>query len=338
MNSYQARHVLVTGGCGFIGSHFLLQAHEAWREAQFVNVDILSYAADPAYLAPLADSARYHFYAYDICTVRHMVEVFVNHEIDTVVHFAAESHVDRSIASPLDFMLNNVLGTCVLLEAARDYWQNIRHFDDTQCRFHHISTDEVFGALAAGDPPFNEHTPYAPRSPYSASKASADHMVRAWANTYQLPVSISNCSNNYGPHQHQEKLIPTIIRACLRQEPIPIYGNGKNRRDWLYVADHCEAIMRIITQGRCGETYLIGGGYECSNVEIAERICAVMDELRPQGAPHARLIEYVADRAGHDFRYAIDDGKLRRELGFAPQHEFEQALRETVRWYVGRAA
>lgn len=257
------------------------------------------------------------------------------HDVDTIVHFAAETHVDRSITGPGDFVRTNVDGTFVLLEAARQAW--LAEGPSAQGRrFHHISTDEVYGSLGPDDAPFTEASPYAPNSPYSASKAASDHLVRAYHRTYGLPVVTTHCSNNYGPYQHDEKFIPTIIRCCLADEPIPVFGTGGNSRDWLYVDDHCRGIDRVLRDGRTGETYNIGGGCELNNIEVAEKLCALMDEHRPAGAPHRRLIRFVADRPGHDWRYAIDAARMRDELGWTPREDFDGAMRKTLAWYLAR--
>jgi len=312
--------MLVTGGAGFIGSqyvHYVL-AHDS--HVQIVNFDKLTYAGNQKNLDHLPDPSRHYFIQGDICDPSMLEAVFQQYAIDTIVHFAAESHVDRSIQNPGAFVETNVLGTYQLLEKARKYG----------CRFHHISTDEVFGTLSKDDPAFHEQTPYAPNSPYSASKAGSDHLVRAYFHTYGLPVTISNCSNNYGPCQHAEKLIPTIIRSCETQQPIPVYGDGSNIRDWLYVEDHCEAIHRILTQGKLGETYNVGGNNEVSNIEVVRQICQLMDERFPAHAPHEHLISFVADRPGHDWRYAIDARKMLNELAWAPKTSFQEGLRKTI--------
>ncbi len=333
---HRPRNVLVTGGAGFIGSNFVLHLRAARPGVRIVNLDALSYAADTANLDGLRGDDRYRFMRGDICDRDLVTALLIAENIDTVVHFAAESHVDRSIAAPAEFVRANVLGTQALLAACRSAWQN-RRSPVADVRFHHISTDEVFGSLAADDPPFHEATAYAPNSPYSASKAAADHLVRAYAHTYGLPVLITNCSNNYGPRQHAEKFIPTVIRKAVAGEAIPVYGSGANRRDWLFVEDHCAALLLAVEQAADGESFCIGGGFETSNLELARHICDILDEVRPDGAPHRRLIAFVADRPGHDFRYAIDASKIRHALGWTPRMTIDEGLRRTVGWYLARA-
>jgi dTDP-glucose 4,6-dehydratase len=280
-------------------------------------------------LSGVGDSSRHRFVRGDVCDGSLVRRLLSEESIDTIVHFAAESHVDRSIEGPAPFIRTNVVGTFTLLEAARDVWAG-----DRATRFHHVSTDEVYGALRSDDPLFDESTPYRPSSPYSASKASSDHLVRAYHHTFGLPVTLSNCSNNYGPHQHLEKFIPTVIRSALARHPIPVYGDGSNRRDWLYVTDHCHAIDAVVRRGVSGETYCVGGNAEEANLSIARTICAVMDELVPAHAPHAQLITFVKDRPGHDWRYAIDASKAKRALGWSPRETFATGIRKTVAWYV----
>ncbi len=331
MNHYQPKRLLVTGGAGFIGSHFIHEMQKKHREWFIVNLDKLTYAGSLANLENLPHPEQHQFVQGDICDAGLVAALLKEHTIDTIVHFAAESHVDRSITGPKDFIQTNVLGTFTLLEAARTHWLDNEKRDAATCRFHHISTDEVFGSLHLTDPAFSETTPYQPRSPYSASKAGSDHLVHAYYHTYGLPITLSNCSNNYGPNQHAEKFIPTVIRACLNQQPIPIYGDGKNIRDWLYVDDHCEAIRFILTKGRVGETYNIGGNNEWENKKLALLICELMDEQRPAHAPHARLITTVTDRKGHDFRYAINDEKIKTELGFTPKETLTSGLHRVIK-------
>ncbi|GMV41662.1 MAG: dTDP-glucose 4,6-dehydratase [Myxococcales bacterium] len=319
--------VLVTGGCGFIGSAFLRMAVRENPEWRFVNLDLLTYAGNVANLAPIAGAAHYTFVRGDICDEATVRGVFEEHPPDIVVHFAAESHVDRSIVGPRRFLETNVLGTLSLLEACRAAW---RSFDGRV--FLHVSTDEVFGSLGPTGR-FDERTPYSPNSPYSASKAGSDHLVRAYHHTYGLPVKITNCSNNYGPYQFPEKLIPLMILNAFEGKALPVYGRGDNVRDWLYVDDHCRAIQRVLRDGALGETYLVGGSCERSNLEVVTTICALVAEVR--GVPPAeieRLITYVKDRPGHDHRYAIDASRL-AELGWRPEETFETGLRRTVRWY-----
>jgi dTDP-glucose 4,6-dehydratase len=318
--------LLVTGGAGFIGSAVVRQAIADGHEV--INLDALTYAANLANLDAVAQSNRYAFEQADIRDRAALDRIFAAHRPDAVMHLAAESHVDRSIDGPAAFIDTNITGTYTLLEAARSYWDGSRDF-----RFHHISTDEVFGTL--GDEGlFTETTAYAPNSPYSASKAASDHLVRAWHETYKLPVVLSNCSNNYGPFHFPEKLIPVVILNALAGRPIPVYGTGENVRDWLYVEDHATALLAVAQRGRLGESYNIGGNAEAKNIDIVRAICALMDEFVPAGAPHARLISFVTDRPGHDFRYAIDASKIRDELGWAPSVTLDEGLRRTVRWYL----
>ncbi len=336
--SFAPRIVLVTGGAGFIGCNFVRHLLEADPDVRIVTLDALTYAGSLDNLKDLPDEPRHAFVQGDICDRELVERLLREHEIDTIVHFAAESHVDNSIAGPEVFVRTNVMGTYTLLEAARRYWLEEQGRDASRCRFHHISTDEVYGTLGPDDPPFTEATPYAPNSPYSASKAGSDHLVRAWHHTYGLPVTTTNCSNNYGPYQHAEKFIPTVIRACLTGRPIPVYGDGTNIRDWLYVRDHCAGIDAVIRHGRVGEVYNIGGCNEWANIEIARLICRLMDEARPAGAPHERLIAFVTDRPGHDWRYAIDASKMADELGWQPSETFETGIQKTVNWYLSQWA
>lgn len=336
MNDYQPCHMLITGGAGFIGSHFIRYVMSRQPKLKIVNLDLLTYAGSLQNLEGLMDNPRHHFVHGDIRDKKLLDQLLRDHQIDTIVHFAAESHVDRSIINPAAFVETNVLGTLSLLEAARHYWLETRDLSPTRCRFHHISTDEVYGALTEDEPAFTESTPLAPNSPYSASKAGADHLVRAYFKTYGLPVTLTNCSNNYGPNQHPEKLIPTIIRCCLNGQPIPIYGNGKNKRDWLYVVDHCDAIDKVVRQGRVGEKYNIGVDGEFENLDIARQVCAIMDKLSPKPQPHANLITFVTDRPGHDWRYAMNSAKIYAELGWLPSVSLEQGLLETVNWFINK--
>jgi len=326
--------ILVTGGAGFIGSAVVRKAVAGGHSV--VNLDKLTYAANPASVAGLGSKA-YAFEQIDICDANAVRAAFARHDPDAVMHLAAESHVDRSIDGPMAFVETNVTGTAVMLEAARSHWSALSPERQQAFRFHHISTDEVFGTLGE-DGCFDEKTPYNPNSPYSASKASADMLVRAWAETFELPVLITNCSNNYGAWQFPEKLIPVVVFSALADLPIPIYGQGLNVRDWLFVEDHAEALLLVLEKGRPGETYCIGGASELTNVEVVRRICEVVDALRPEGAPHNRLITHVADRPGHDFRYAIDFSKITRELGWLPRTPLAQGLAETVRWYATSTA
>ncbi len=318
--------LVVTGGAGFIGSAVVRQAIADGHEV--VNLDALTYAANLDNLASVAGSNRYAFEHADIRDRAALDRIFAAHQPDAVMHLAAESHVDRSIDGPATFIDTNVTGTCTLLEAARAWWAGTRDF-----RFHHVSTDEVFGTLGPTGA-FSETTPYAPNSPYSASKAASDHLVRAWGETYGLPVVISNCSNNYGPFHFPEKLIPVVILNALAGRDVPVYGSGENVRDWLYVEDHARALLTVAQDGRLGESYNIGGNAEARNIDIVRTICAILDERRPAGAPHDRLISFVADRPGHDFRYAIDAAKIRAELGWQPSVTLDEGLRRTVDWYL----
>lgn len=333
MHSYQPHSLLVTGGAGFIGSNFIHHVLTHEHHVTIINLDKLTYAGSLDNLKNLPHPERYHFIRGDITDAALVRHLMLHHHIDTIVHFAAESHVDRSIASPSAFIETNVMGTFALLEAARHYWQEIEKCDATRCRFHHISTDEVYGSLKINDKPFTEQTAYQPHSPYAATKASSDHLVRAYYHTYGLPVTLSNCSNNYGPYQHAEKFIPTVIRSCLNGQRIPIYGNGKNIRDWLYVEDHCRGIMTIIKQGKIGESYNMGGNNEWENLTLAHYICEQLDKLSPRTESYASLLEFVTDRPGHDFRYAIDSGKIKNELGWELQEAFESGIRKTIEFY-----
>jgi dTDP-glucose 4,6-dehydratase len=343
----QSDSILVTGGAGFIGSNFVL----SWLEGNFgslVNLDLLTYAGNPANLASIDAHPRYTFVRGDICDAGLVASLLRRHRPRAIVHLAAESHVDRSIASPEAFIRTNVQGTFVLLEQARVYWSSLPEADRAAFRFLHVSTDEVYGSLAPADPAFSEITPYAPNSPYAASKAGSDHLARAYFHTFHLPVLTTNCSNNYGPFQFPEKLIPLMILNALEGKPLPVYGDGKNVRDWLFVGDHCAAIRTVLAQGRPGETYNIGGNSERANIDVVHAICDLVDEfvaeLRPaaQGSEAARasrrsLITYVQDRPGHDRRYAINASKIARDLGWKPSEGFESGLRKTVRWYLENA-
>jgi dTDP-glucose 4,6-dehydratase len=336
MQAHRPRSILVTGGAGFIGSNFVRHALAADSDVRVVNVDALTYAGHLASLHGVSEEhpGRYLFIHADIRDAVAVRELFTEHAIDTVVHLAAESHVDRSIDGPLDFIDTNIRGTAVLLEAARSAWR-----DREDVRFHHVSTDEVFGSL---DPEglFEESTPYDPSSPYSASKAAADHLVRAWHRTYGLPVTLSNCSNNYGPYQFPEKLIPLIIFNAVAGRELPVYGAGANVRDWLHVGDHCRALELVVRNGVPGRTYNIGGRRERTNLEVVHAICDLVDEMRPLSAGGSRrdLIRFVADRPGHDLRYAIDASRIRSELGWVPSYDFTTGLRATVEWYLDNAA
>lgn len=326
--------ILVTGGAGFIGSNFVLD-WLAGSDEPVVNLDALTYAGNRANLASLDGDARHVFVHGDICDRELIDRLLAQHHPRAIVHFAAESHVDRSIHGPGEFMRTNVTGTFTLLEAARGYWGALEGDDKAAFRFHHVSTDEVYGSLKPTDPPFAETNAYEPNSPYSASKAASDHLVRAWHHTYGLPVVTTNCSNNYGPYHFPEKLIPLIIVNALAGKPLPVYGDGQQVRDWLYVKDHCAAIREVLARGRLGETYNIGGWNEKPNIDIVRTVCALLDEMKPDTAgPYERLITYVKDRPGHDRRYAIDARKIERELGWRPAETFDTGIRKTVRWYL----
>jgi len=370
MTEFKAKNILVTGGAGFIGCNYVRYMLANNQNVKIVNLDLLTYAGSMENLKDLPDESRHTFVQGDICDRALIDRLLREHEIDTIVHFAAESHVDNSISGPEIFVQTNVMGTFTLLEAARQFW-----LSDVRCetedagsspiphptshdalrasfRFHHISTDEVYGTLSKEDPAFTEATPYAPNSPYSASKAGSDHLVRAYFHTYGLPVTTTNCSNNYGPYQHSEKLIPTIIRNCVNGSPIPVYGDGSNIRDWLYVEDHCSGIDAVIRRGQLGETYNIGGINEWANIDIVRCICSLMDELnvgretedvrREDTSPishltsYADLISFVTDRPGHDWRYAIDAAKMSQELAWRPTETFESGICKTVEWYLAR--
>lgn len=326
--------ILVTGGAGFIGANFILDWLRTCDEP-VINLDVLSYAGNPENLASLQDDSRYTFVQGDICDRALVDSLLATHQPRAIVHFAAESHVDRSIHGPGEFMRTNITGTFTLLEAARGYWSALAGEAKAAFRFHHVSTDEVYGSLKADDPPFAETNRYEPNSPYSASKAASDHLVRAWHHTYGLPVTISNCSNNYGPYHFPEKLIPLIIANALAGKNLPVYGDGMQVRDWLYVTDHCSAIRAILERGRVGEVYNVGGWNEKPNIEIVHTLCDLLDELQPDPAgSYRRLITYVTDRPGHDRRYAIDARKIERELGWLPAETFETGIRKTVEWYL----
>ncbi|MGM9484259.1 dTDP-glucose 4,6-dehydratase [Roseateles sp. NT4] len=326
--------ILVTGGAGFIGSNFVLDWLRQSDET-VINLDVLTYAGNPENFASLEGDARHVFVKGDICDRGLIDQLLAKHQPRAIVHFAAESHVDRSIHGPGAFMKTNVDGTFTLLEATRAYWSSLADDAKAAFRFHHVSTDEVYGSLKADDPPFAETNPYEPNSPYSASKAASDHLVRAWHHTYGLPVVTTNCSNNYGPYHFPEKLIPLMIVNALAGKPLPVYGDGQQIRDWLYVTDHCSGIRAVLAGGKLGETYNIGGWNEKANIDIVKTVCALLDELKPSAeGPYARLITYVKDRPGHDRRYAIDARKIERELGWRPAETFETGIRKTVQWYL----
>jgi dTDP-glucose 4,6-dehydratase len=326
--------ILVTGGAGFIGSA-VCRLFVGEFGATLLNVDKLTYAANPASLKPIAGDPRYRFCRGDILDRKLIAELLRSFAPDAILHLAAESHVDRSIDGPGEFIRTNIEGTYALLEAALDYWRGLPAEHAAQFRFHHVSTDEVFGSLGP-EGAFSEESRYQPNSPYAASKAASDHLVRAWHETFGLPTVLSNCSNNYGPYHFPEKLIPLAILKALHGETIPVYGKGDNVRDWLYVEDHARALYAVLTQGRPGESYNVGGDGERANLDVVAGICALLDEMQPRSPhlPHASLINFVADRPGHDRRYAIDASKIRRELGWRPRHNFETGLRDTVSWYL----
>jgi dTDP-glucose 4,6-dehydratase len=325
--------LLVTGGAGFIGSNFVLEAVR--RGHRVLNLDALTYAGNLDNLASLEGNAAHTFVHGSILDGKLVAKLLAEHQPDAIVHFAAESHVDRSILGPAAFVETNVNGTFTVLDAALKHWKILSEPARADFRFLHVSTDEVYGSLAPGEAAFHEETSYKPNSPYSASKAASDHLVRAYFHTYGLPVLTTNCSNNYGPYQFPEKLIPLMIHNATSGKALPVYGDGQNVRDWLYVADHCAAILMVLEKGRTGETYNVGGLNEQKNIDVVKTVCATLDELHPAGAPHEKLITYVNDRPGHDRRYAIDCRKLQGELGWQPRESFATGLRKTVEWYLG---
>ena len=331
--------ILVTGGAGFIGSNFVLTWLDS-ASSTVVNLDQLTYAGNPANLASLEANPRYLFVCGDICDAELVGSLLEAHRPKAIVHFAAESHVDRSIASPEAFIRTNVHGTFILLEQARSYWTGLDEADRAAFRFLHVSTDEVYGSLGKDDPAFSETTAYAPNSPYAASKAASDHLARAYHHTWGLPVLTTNCSNNYGPFQFPEKLIPLVTLNALEGKQLPVYGDGKNVRDWLFVEDHCAAIRAVLQNGGIGETYNVGGNSERTNIDVVTTVCDLVDEMSPEAgkSPRRRLITFVEDRPGHDRRYAIDASKIARELGWKPAEQFESGLRKTVRWYLDHAS
>lgn len=329
-----SKNILVTGGCGFIGSCFV---KKQIAKGNFVlNIDKLTYAGNPTNVEAVASNPNYRFTKADINETALIQNLLNYNKIDWVVNFAAESHVDNSISGPEIFVQTNINGTYSMLQASLNYYKNLSAEKKNDFRFLHVSTDEVFGSLLENDEPFNENSRYQPNSPYSASKASSDHLVRAWQETYKLPTIITNCSNNFGPFQHREKLIPTIIRSCIEGKDIPIYGNGKNIRDWIFVGDHCDGIELALVSGKSDETYLFGGEKELQNIEIAHKICEILDSFKPKtdGTSYKSQIKFVQDRAGHDFRYAISNKKSFKELGFKPSKSFDERLRETVEFFI----
>lgn len=329
------KNILVTGGAGFIGSAVVRYIINS-TDNRVLNIDKLTYAGNLESLASVNDNPRYQFLHADICDKVAMTKAFDDFEPDIVMHLAAESHVDRSIDGPMDFIQTNIIGTYNLLEVARNYWQNLTEDKKMSFRFHHISTDEVYGDLEGTDDLFTEATPYNPSSPYSASKASSDHLVRAWHRTYGLPVVVTNCSNNYGPYHFPEKLIPLVILNALDGKPLPVYGNGKQIRDWLYVEDHASALYLVATTAKVGETYNIGGHNEKQNIDVVKTICTILDNIKPRtdGQSYIQQITFVKDRPGHDLRYAIDASKIQQELNWQPQETFESGIQKTVEWYL----
>ena len=332
--------ILITGGAGFIGGNFVLDWLADPTAESVVNLDKLTYAGNLATLEALEGDSRHTFVQGDIGDQQLVIDLLKTHQPRAIVHFAAESHVDRSIHGPAEFVQTNIVGTFNLLECARAYWNGLDESNKAGFRFHHVSTDEVYGSLSASDPAFTETHPYEPNSPYSASKAASDHLVRAWFHTYGLPVITSNCSNNYGPYHFPEKLIPLVILNALGNKPLPIYGDGQQVRDWLYVGDHCAAIREVLAKGKLGETYNIGGWNEKTNIDVVKTICTILDELRPRadGKSYAEQIAFVKDRPGHDRRYAMDASKLKRELGWRPAETFDSGIRKTVQWYLDNPA
>jgi dTDP-glucose 4,6-dehydratase len=330
------KNVLVTGGAGFIGSNFVRYLLNAETDIQIFNLDALTYAGSLENLKDLPSAERHTFIQGDITNEPLLNDLFQKHHIDTVVHFAAESHVDRSIHGPGQFMQTNIIGTFTLLEAARKFWLEGTSPQLSHTRFHHISTDEVFGSLKPGEPAWTEETPYAPNSPYAASKAASDHLARSYGHTYGLPYTLTNCSNNYGPYQFPEKLIPLTILNALEEKSLPVYGDGQQVRDWLHVEDHCSAIHLVLTKGANGTAYNIGGDNQPANLTIVETICDILDEKKPRasGSSYRELIQFVKDRPGHDRRYAMDSGRIQRELGWRPRHTLTEGLLDTVNWYL----
>lgn len=329
-NIFRPKNILVTGGAGFIGSHFVRYWQEQHPEARIVNLDLLTYAGSRKNLENLLRPKQHIFVKGNINNQELVEKILQEYVIDTIVHFAAETHVDRSIKDPATFLKTNIMGTHSLLEAARKIWIDQNTWDQNTCRFHHISTDEIYGSLNTNDASFTEENQFAPNSPYAASKAASNHLVRSYFHTYRLPTTTSNCSNNYGTHQHTEKLIPTIMRCCLQNKMIPVYGKGDNIRSWLHVLDHCRAIDLILQNGKVGETYNIGGKDEIKNVDLVQKICMLFDMLKPE-VDHQKLIHFVADRPGHDYRYAVNSGKIKKELGWTPRFSLDSVLPDLVR-------
>ena len=325
----------VTGGCGFIGANFIQYLLKKTKPKSVINLDKLTYAGNQKNLADFEQDPRYIFVHGDICDAELVSRLFTEYQPNYIINFAAESHVDRSIDGPAGFIQTNIVGTSVLLQESLKYYSTLKGKESERFQFHHVSTDEVFGSLSESGF-FTEETPYDPSSPYSASKASSDHLVRAWYRTFDLPVLISNCSNNYGPYQFPEKLIPLMILNCLEEKPLPVYGTGENIRDWLYVEDHCDAIYTILQKGTIGETYNVGGNNEIKNIQIVEEICDVLNDIHPAGSgkSYHELITFVKDRPGHDFRYAIDASKLKKEIGWEPKESFNTGIQKTIEWYL----
>lgn len=334
------QNVLITGGAGFIGSNFVHYLLETEPEIQVVNLDNLTYAGSLENLKDLPDRTRYTFVEGDICDRELVDELMSQYDVDAIVHFAAESHVDRSILGPEQFVQTNVMGTFTLLEAAKKHWLQAEGSFDPGVRFHHISTDEVYGTLEPDDPPFSETTPYQPNSPYAASKAASDHLVRSYVHTYGFPATVTNCSNNYGPRQFPEKLVPLMILNAIDGKPLPVYGDGKQIRDWLYVDDHCKAILQVLKEGQMGEVYNVGGDNQPTNLEIIDVICAILDERLPDSphVPHNQLIQFVQDRPGHDRRYAMNIAKIGRKLNWRPAQSLQSGLEKTIEWYLQNEA
>ena len=330
--------IIVTGGAGFIGSNFILSWLERFDE-EIMNIDNLSYAADLNNLKDIEHNSNYSFKKLNIQNQEEITTLIFETKPRAILNFAAESHVDRSIENPRNFINSNIIGTYSLLEASLQYWNSLTKGEKKNFRFFHISTDEVFGSLDMNDKKSTEESPYKPNSPYSASKAASDHLVRAWHHTFELPTLISNCTNNYGPHQHHEKLIPLIITNALDNKNLPIYGDGKNIRDWLYVEDHCEAIIKILANGKPGETYNIGGSCEKNNLEVVQEICKILDSIKPKqnGSSYEEQIEFVKDRPGHDFRYSLDTSKIEKDFNWKPKETFTSGLEKTIQWYLDKA-
>lgn len=333
---YQPKKILVTGAAGFIGSNYVRMILKEYQDVKVISYDKLTYAGSLENLKNLPNEHNHTFVKGDICDEQQVSQTLQEHDVDTIVHFAAESHVDNSISGPKVFLETNVMGTFTLLNEAKKYWLDEKKLGPQACRFHHVSTDEVYGTLSKTDPAFVETKAYEPNSPYSASKAGSDHVARAYFHTYKLPVTTSNCSNNYGPYQHPEKLIPVVIKSCIDQKSIPVYGDGSNIRDWLYVEDHCDAIDFVVRKGKTGEVYNIGGINEVDNLSLVKTICQLMDEYKPENAPHESLISFVEDRKGHDWRYAIDNSKIQNELGWKPSQDFKRMFKETIEFYLGK--